>query len=130
MGMVDEAKGNWLCPSALDRERLVDMHERVAIARRIQGIAVGCASVVASACLGWWLLGLVALALGVLLWLERAFKVTRHPEWVSVGSLVGMGAVSRQAHWRKAGEVLLAWVSTVPCGAVMAAVAYSLITRL
>jgi diguanylate cyclase (GGDEF)-like protein len=85
--MVDEAKGNWLCPAALDRERLVDMHERVAVARRIQGIAIGCASIVASACLGWWLLGLVALALGVLLWLERAFKVTRHPEWVSVGAL-------------------------------------------
>jgi diguanylate cyclase (GGDEF)-like protein len=88
MGMAEDAKGNWLCPSALDRERLVDMHERVAIARRIQGVAVGIASIVASAYLGWWLLSLVALAVGVLLWLERAFRVTRHPEWVSVVSLL------------------------------------------
>ncbi len=43
---------------------------------------------------------------------------------VSVGSLLGMGAVTRQAKWRKVGEILLAWVSTVPCGAVLAAVAY------
>ncbi len=43
---------------------------------------------------------------------------------VSVGSLFGMGAATRQAHWRKVGEILLAWVSTVPCAAVLAAVAY------
>lgn len=43
---------------------------------------------------------------------------------VSVGSLLGMGVSTRQAKWRKVGEILLAWVSTVPCGAVLAAVAY------
>ncbi len=86
--MAEDAKGNWLCPSALDRDRLVDMHERVAVARRIQGLAVGIASIVASAFLGWWLLGLVALAVGVLVWLEQAYRVTRHPEWVSVGALL------------------------------------------
>jgi len=48
---------------------------------------------------------------------------------VSVGSLLGMGASTHQAHWRKAGEILLAWISTVPCGAVLAALAYGLITR-
>jgi diguanylate cyclase (GGDEF)-like protein len=88
--MAEDAKGNWLCPSALDRERLVDMHERVAIARRIQGVSIGIASIVASAFLGWWLLSLVALAVGVLLWLERAYRVTRRPEWVSVGSLASL----------------------------------------
>jgi PiT family inorganic phosphate transporter len=44
---------------------------------------------------------------------------------VSVGSLFGMGAVTGQARWRKAGEILLAWVSTVPCGALLAALAYA-----
>ena len=47
---------------------------------------------------------------------------------VSVGSLLGMGAATRQAHWRKVGEILFAWVSTVPCGALLAAFAYGLIT--
>ncbi|HEY1188216.1 MAG TPA: anion permease [Gemmata sp.] len=46
---------------------------------------------------------------------------------VSVGSLFGMGAATRQIHWRKAGEILLAWVSTVPCGALLAALVYALL---
>ena len=32
--------------------------------------------------------------------------------------------------WRKVGEILLAWVSTVPCGAVLAAIAYGIVSRL
>lgn len=48
---------------------------------------------------------------------------------VSVGSLLGIGATTGQAHWRKAGEILLAWVSTVPCGAILAAIAYGLVSQ-
>jgi PiT family inorganic phosphate transporter len=48
---------------------------------------------------------------------------------VSVGSLLGMGATTRQAKWRKVGEIMLAWVSTVPCGAILAAIAYGVISR-
>jgi PiT family inorganic phosphate transporter len=48
---------------------------------------------------------------------------------VSVGSLLGMGVVTRQARWRKVAEILLAWVSTVPCGAALAALAYWSITQ-
>lgn len=43
---------------------------------------------------------------------------------VSVGSLLGIGTVTRQAHWRMVGEILLAWISTVPCGAILGALAY------
>lgn len=39
---------------------------------------------------------------------------------VSVGSLVGIGWITRQTHWRKTIEILFAWVSTVPCGAALA----------
>ena len=49
---------------------------------------------------------------------------------VSVGALFGMGAAARRVHWRKVGEILLAWVSTVPCGAALAAAAYALLTGL
>jgi inorganic phosphate transporter, PiT family len=48
---------------------------------------------------------------------------------VSVGSLVGIGATTGQARWRKIGEILLAWVSTVPCGATLAAIAYAILCR-
>lgn len=43
---------------------------------------------------------------------------------VSVGSLLGIGATTGQAKWKKVGEILLAWVSTVPCGAVLGALTY------
>ena len=47
---------------------------------------------------------------------------------VSVGSLTGMGFSAGRAHGRKVAEILLAWITTVPCGAVLAALAYGLIT--
>ncbi len=49
---------------------------------------------------------------------------------VSVGSLLGMGATTHQAKWRKAGEILLAWISTVPCGAILGAIAYVIVSQL
>jgi PiT family inorganic phosphate transporter len=49
---------------------------------------------------------------------------------VSVGALAGMGAAARRARWRTVGEILLAWVSTVPCAAALAAAAYGAIRLL
>lgn len=46
---------------------------------------------------------------------------------VSVGSLLGIGCVTGQAKWKKIGEILLAWISTVPCGAILAAAAFALL---
>ena len=43
---------------------------------------------------------------------------------VSVGSLLGIGIITRQARWNTAIPVLLAWVITLPCAAVLAAIAY------
>jgi len=48
---------------------------------------------------------------------------------VSVGSLLGIGITTRQAKWRKVGEILFAWISTVPCGALLAAIAYWIVSR-
>lgn len=49
---------------------------------------------------------------------------------VSVGSLLGIGVTTGQANWRKVGEILLAWFSTVPCAAILAALAYAILTHL
>lgn len=49
---------------------------------------------------------------------------------VSVGSLTGMGAVTRQTHWRKVAEIVLSWLCTVPCGALLAGCGYLLIREL
>lgn len=39
---------------------------------------------------------------------------------VSVGSLLGIGVGNGKANWKKAGEIVLAWCVTLPCGAAMA----------
>ncbi len=85
--MTVEAKGNWLCPTPLDRERLIDMHKRVAAARRVQGLSLGGVAVVAAPFLGWWLLALVAVAGIVLGGLERAYQISRRPELISVATI-------------------------------------------
>jgi PiT family inorganic phosphate transporter len=41
-----------------------------------------------------------------------------------------MGASTGQAKWRKVAEIFFAWISTVPCGAILAAVSYSVIDKL
>ncbi|MFM9117819.1 MAG: anion permease [Planctomycetota bacterium] len=49
---------------------------------------------------------------------------------VSVGSLLGIGITTGQAKWRKVAEILVAWITTVPCGALLAAIAYGILSRL
>lgn len=49
---------------------------------------------------------------------------------VSVGSLLGIGMATRQANWRKIMEILLAWVITVPCGAIFAAISYFILNKI
>jgi PiT family inorganic phosphate transporter len=48
---------------------------------------------------------------------------------VSVGSLLGVGVVNRQAHWHKAAEIVVAWLSTVPCAALLASLVYWLLAN-
>lgn len=42
---------------------------------------------------------------------------------VSVGALVGIGFATRQAHRKVIGQIALSWIVTLPCAAVLAAVA-------
>lgn len=48
---------------------------------------------------------------------------------VSVGSLLGMGLVTRQVHWPPVLGVLASWVVTLPCAALLSAIALRLIQR-
>lgn len=88
--MTAVAKGNWLCPTPLDRERLIDMNTRVASARRVQGLSLGLVAAVAAPFLGWWLLILVAVAGLVLVGLEHAYQASRRPELISVASITAL----------------------------------------
>ncbi len=42
---------------------------------------------------------------------------------VSVGAIVGQGAVTKQVHWRAVTGVLLSWLVTLPCAAALGAFA-------
>jgi len=44
---------------------------------------------------------------------------------VSVGSLLGLGIVTRQVKWKPVIGVLLSWVVTLPCAAALSALAFS-----
>ena len=46
---------------------------------------------------------------------------------LSVGSLVGLGTITRQVKWKPVSGVLLSWVITLPCAAALAAVSYLLL---
>jgi inorganic phosphate transporter, PiT family len=46
---------------------------------------------------------------------------------VSVGSLFGIGAVTKQAHWGTIGGILLAWVITLPIAAGLGALGFVLL---
>lgn len=45
---------------------------------------------------------------------------------VSVGALVGIGVSNGKTHWRMVGEILLAWITTVPCGLVLGLIIFLL----
>jgi PiT family inorganic phosphate transporter len=44
-----------------------------------------------------------------------------------VGALLGIGITTNQAKWRPVTGVLLSWVVTLPCAALMAALSYCII---
>lgn len=46
---------------------------------------------------------------------------------VSVGSLLGIGVTTRQAKWRSVLAVILSWIITLPCAAMLAAAAFWLL---
>lgn len=48
---------------------------------------------------------------------------------VSCGALFGIGAVTRQARWRTIATILVAWLTTLPTGAVLGMASFWLITR-
>jgi diguanylate cyclase (GGDEF)-like protein len=105
--------GTWLCPTSLDRERLIDMNARVAVARRVQGVALGLAATLAAFDVGWWLLGLVATAGAVLGALARLSGRSRRPELISVSSigLLELVITAAAADTGGARSPMLAWLA-------------------
>lgn len=46
---------------------------------------------------------------------------------VSVGALAGIGVANGKIHWHMLQEIILAWITTFPCGSIIAGVTYFLL---
>jgi diguanylate cyclase (GGDEF)-like protein len=78
----------WLCPTELDRSRVVDANGRVRTIRMIGSGAVGLALLISAPWLGWWTFILFALALANFLNVDRRIEQSAHPERVSAGAIL------------------------------------------
>jgi diguanylate cyclase (GGDEF)-like protein len=116
---------SWLCPTALDRARVVDSSERIRRARLIGAAAIGVALVASAPWEGWWLLGFLALASVNLLGLDAWMSRTEHPERPVAFSLLFTEAlIAGAVAFSGAGQSpLLPWLA-IPIG--MAAVRFRL----
>jgi hypothetical protein len=81
-----EATGSWLCPTSLDRARVVEASPRVRRARTVSAAAVGVALLALAPHYGWWTLALFAVACVNLGTVDLRLRRSRRPEWVAVGS--------------------------------------------
>jgi diguanylate cyclase (GGDEF)-like protein len=79
---------SWLCPTELDRSRVIDANARVRHIRTIGSGAVGLALLLAAPWVGWWTLILFALSTLNFLNVERRIHTSAHPERVSAGAIV------------------------------------------
>jgi diguanylate cyclase (GGDEF)-like protein len=82
------SSGSWLCPTELDRSRVVDASDRVRVIRRVGSGAVGVALVLSAPWIGWWTLSLMVLSALNFMNVERRIHTSAHPERVSVFAIV------------------------------------------
>jgi diguanylate cyclase (GGDEF)-like protein len=88
MSGVSGSRGSWLCPTELDRSRVVDANERVSTIRRIGSLAVGLALVISAPWIGYWTLILFALSALNFWHVDRTISKSAHPERVSATAIV------------------------------------------
>ena len=107
---------SWLCPTELDCVRVVEANERVRRARTVAAGAVGIALVATAPWLGWWTLGLFALAVVNLATLEWRLRRSERPERVAAGSLLFILALLSTGVALSGGpeSPVLAWL-VIPC---------------
>src|SRR3712207_4388044 len=85
---MERVRRSWLCPTELDRVRVVEAGPRIRRAREVGAAFVGVALLVSAPWLGWGVLGLFGLAVLNLATLEARLARTERPERVAAGSLL------------------------------------------
>jgi diguanylate cyclase (GGDEF)-like protein len=79
---------SWLCPTELDRQRVVDTSARVRRARLLGSAAVGVGVVILAPILSWWLLAVFGVAMLNLLTLDRRMVRSMCPGRVVAASML------------------------------------------
>jgi diguanylate cyclase (GGDEF)-like protein len=83
-----ERTGTWLCPTEADRERLVDMSQRVRQARGVSMAVMGAGLLASAPWIGPWPLVLLAFVALNLATFERRFATARRPERIAAASML------------------------------------------
>lgn len=79
---------SWLCPTELDRSRVVDANARVRTFRLIGTGAIGAALLAAGPWVGWWVLAPFGFSAVNLITVERRLTRSTHPERVSAWAML------------------------------------------
>jgi diguanylate cyclase (GGDEF)-like protein len=83
-----ESEGSWLCPTELDRARVVDANDRVRTIRRVGSAAVGAALLASAPWIGWWTLALFSISAVNFVTVDRRIGKSARPELVSATAIV------------------------------------------
>jgi diguanylate cyclase (GGDEF)-like protein len=88
-----DPRGTWLCPTAFDRERLLDMEPRIATTRALAFGAAGAGMLAAAPWYGWWVvLPLAWVVLSHFLLLQPLIARSQAPEWPIAATVVNAQA--------------------------------------
>jgi diguanylate cyclase (GGDEF)-like protein len=79
---------SWLCPTELDRSRVVDANARARTIRMVGTGAIGAALLIAAPWLGWWTFILLALSVANFVNVDRRMRTSARPERVSASAIV------------------------------------------
>jgi diguanylate cyclase (GGDEF)-like protein len=85
---MEKKRRSWLCPTELDRMRVVEASDRVRRARIAIWVTIGVALIATAPWQGWWTLLLFAPAGLVLGMLEVGLKRTDHPERLAMAAML------------------------------------------
>ena len=81
--------GSWLCRDDMDRERLLDMEERLKPVRRVAMGVLAAALIAGGPWLGWWTLVPLAFAFGLFLLADRKLAGAKRPEYLMFAAWAG-----------------------------------------
>jgi diguanylate cyclase (GGDEF)-like protein len=85
--------GNWLCRDDFDRERLLDMEERIKPVRRLAMAILAIALIAGAPWIGWWTLLPLVGAAGFFLAADARLQRSERPEFLMFGAWVGSEAM-------------------------------------